>query len=137
MNPKKLLIVLLVVFLVSAMAVILLLKEASASPLASEWTVVVTENGVERRLTPTDPSDVAYKFVVDQEQAPGWFCVVKPEQDFEGQVTRFVTCDYKGKTQAAIRTTCGTVAGRRSQEVWLGENYKVAVRLECRSGAMP
>jgi hypothetical protein len=136
MNPRIIAILILsfVTFVCSLLGFVL---DAKGAPLASEWTVVVTENGVERRLYPTDPSDIAYSFAVDQTQALGWFCVVKPEQDFEGQVTRFVTCDYKGKTQAAIRTVCGTVSGRRSQEVWLGENYKVAVRLECRSGAMP
>src|SRR5678815_567429 len=123
--------------LVITCAVVFGAAKAFATPLVSEWKVVVTENGVERNLYPTDPSDIAYSFAVDQTQAPGWFCVVKPEQNFEGQVTRFVTCDYKGKTQAAIRTTCSSVAGRRSQEVWLGENYKVAVRLECVSGALP
>jgi hypothetical protein len=111
--------------------------KAFASDYVSEWTVTVTENGVERKLTQIDPQDIAYHFQVDQNLAPGWYCTVKPEVDFEGVRTRFLTCDYKGKTQAAIRTTCGDTAGRRAQEVWLGESYKVAVKLECRSGELP
>ncbi len=137
MTSRSYHLILVLAFMAFGLVLAGMIRPAKGAQLASEWTVVVTENGVERRLSPTDPSDVAYRFAVDQGQAPGWFCVVKPEQNFEGQVTRFVTCDYKGKTQAAIRTTCGTVAGRRAQEVWLGENYKVAVRLECESGALP
>ena len=109
----------------------------ASTQYVSDWEVVVTENGVPRRLTQIDPQDIAYHFSVDQAQAPGWYCTVKPEVDFEGVRTRFLTCDYKGKTQAAIRTTCSTTTGRRAQEVWLGENFKVAVRLECLSGALP
>ncbi len=111
--------------------------EPPAPSYASEWSVVVSEDGVERRLYQTDPQDIAARVIVDQNLAPGWFCVVKPEVNFEGQRTRFLTCDYKGKTQAAIRTVCSSVGGRRSQEVWLGESYKLSVRLECLSGLTP
>jgi hypothetical protein len=138
MRTRTWLTILILAFMAFCLTLISFILPAKGAPrLASEWTVVITENGVERRISQMDPQDIAFPFVVDQTQAPGWFCVVKPEQEFEGKITRFVTCDYKGKTQAAIRTVCSTVTGRRSQEVWLGENYKVAVRLECASGATP
>jgi hypothetical protein len=104
---------------------------------ATEWTVTVAENDIERSMRAVDPQDLKFSFPVDQALAPGWTCEVLPEVWRGNNRSRWLTCAFReGRAKVSIRTNCRSNRSNTwSQELWLGD--RLSVSLACRSGVLP